>query len=266
MSYDVVTCGFASAPLPWLGKPARSGLPDPGDPAFLDVAFTALDGLDHDNRVLLLFASGARPGHVLRVLRGALRNPSVVPVGVSLPITGLAATASWLEALADRDVSAGAVTAALRTIAAHLPSYAVTTSVAGLEMPEVRLRHHMMSWLPGTVFSISMSDATTVEVGALGSPQAPPSGAATLVSAGDERLAGRLGASFPSDVERVVLAEEAGHQMWRKARFYEHTVVPHDIDDFAERLRSASLARCPQCGDTMKGHCSFCLAQEGALA
>ena len=156
--------------------------------------------------------------------------------------------------------------ASLPAIAAHLPTYAVTTSVAGLELPEVRLRHHMMSWVPGTVFSITMAGTTTVETGSASAVRAAVEGPATVVWSGDERLAPRVGAPTPSGADRVQATEVEGHQMWSKARFYEHTVVPHDIDDFAERIRAASLRRCPQCGDAMSSFCSFCLSQEGAHA
>lgn len=266
MTYDVVTCGITSAPLPWLGQHQRPVLPDPAAPDFLDVAFTALHDLDPDERVLLVHAAGRAASHQLSVLRAALRNPSVVPLGLPMPSTGVAATASWLAALAHREVSAGVAMANLRMVAAHLPTYAVATSVAGVELPQVRLRHHVLSWVPGTVFSISMTDRTTVEVGAASAVEPVATDTATVVWAGDQRLAGKLGASLPPEIERVELEQAGETQMWRRARFYEHTVVPHDVDAFAERLRSMPLGRCPQCGDAMNHFCSFCLTQEGAPA
>ena len=262
----MVTCGFTSAPLPWLERPGQEGLPDPAAPDFLDAAFTALDGLEPDRRVLLVHGAGRAPTQRLGVLRSALRNPFVLPVPLRLPVTGLAATAAWLAALAERDVSAGTAVAGLDEMAQHLPTYAVTTSVAGLEMPEVKVRHHVLSWLPGTVFTISMTGTTLVEVGS-GSPSraAAEPAAATVVWTGDQRLASRLDAVTPAGADRVERAAD-GAGGWRRARFYEHCVVPHDVDAFAERLRARELARCTHCGDAVSGHCSFCLSQEGAHA
>lgn len=264
--YDVVTCGFASAPMPWLDRPGHEGLPDPAAPDFLDVAFTALDGLEPDRRVLLVHAAGRAASQRLGVLRSALRNPFVLPVPLGLPVTGLAATAAWLAALAERDVTAGMAMAGLDEVARHLPTYAVTSSVAGLEMPEVKLRHHVLSWLPGTVFSISMTGTTLVEVGSASASRAADPVASTLVWTGDQRLASRLGASTPTEVDRVELTAAEGAGRWRRARFYEHCVLPHDVDAFAERLRARDLARCTHCGDAVTRHCSFCLSQEGAHA
>ncbi len=267
MNYDVVTCGFASAPLPWLDRSSESGLPDPASSGFLDAAFTALDGLDWDRRVLVVYPAGRAASHRLGVLRASLRNPFVVPVGLPQPVTGLAGTASWLAALAERGVSAGAALASIDAISAHLPTYAVATSVAGLEMPEVRLRHHMLSWVPGTVFSISMTDTTLVEVGAASPSRAPEPVASTVVWTGDERLAAKLGVSTRAEVDRVELpAAESGPSRWRRARFYEHCVVPHDVDAFVDRLAATPFPPCTHCGEPMDRFCSFCLSQEGALA
>jgi hypothetical protein len=83
VSFDVVTCGFSSAPLPWLDRPGDVGLPDPCAPDFLDLAFSALDGLEVDRRVLLVHPAGRTSAHRLGVLRASLRNPFVVPVGLS---------------------------------------------------------------------------------------------------------------------------------------------------------------------------------------
>lgn len=266
MLYDVVTCGFASAPLPWLGRPGHDGLPDPAAPDFLDVAFTTLDGLEPDRRVLLVHAAGRAAAQRLGVLRSALRNPFVLPVPLGLPVTGLAATAAWLAALAEREVSAGTALAGLDEVARHLPTYAVTTSVAGLEMPEVKLRHHVLSWVPGTVFSISLTGTTRVEVGSASASRTADPGPATVVWTGDERLAARLGSGTPAGADRVELEVGEGSGSWRRARFYEHCVVPHDLDAFAERLGARELARCTHCGDAVDRHCSFCLSQEGAHA
>jgi hypothetical protein len=200
------------------------------------------------------------------VLRSALRNPFVLPVPLGLPVTGLAATAAWLAALAERGVSAGTAVAGLDEVSQHLPTYAVTTSVAGLEMPEVKLVHHVLSWIPGTVFSISMAGTTRVEVGSLSTARTPDPGPATVVWTGDERLASRLGAGMPTEANRVELEVAEGGRRWRRARFYEHCVVPHDVDAFAERLRARELIRCTHCGDALARYCSFCLSQEGAHA
>ncbi len=257
--------------MPWLSRPGHEGLPDPESPEFLDVAFTALDGLEPDRRVLLVHAAGRASAQRLGVLRSALRNPFVLPVSLGLPLTGLAATAAWLAALAERDVTAGMAASALDEITRHLPSYSVTTSVAGLEMPEVKLRHHVLSWLPGTVFTISMTGTTVVEVGSSSAAPASDPEASTLVWAGDQRLAPRLAGGTPSGssssgVDRVELPSTETAGRWRRARFYEHCVLPHDVDAFAERLRAKDFARCTHCGDAATRHCSFCLSQEGAPA
>lgn len=250
----------------WLGRPGHEGLPDPTAPDFLDTAFTALDGLEPDRRVLLVHAAGRATTQRLGVLRAALRNPFVLPVSLELPVTGLAATAAWLAALAERDVSAGMAVSVLDEVTRHLPSYAVTTSVAGLEMPEVKLRHHMLSWLPGTVFSITMAGSTKVEVGSATTARAVELDVSTLVWAGDPRLASRLTGSVPAGVDRVELPLPGTSGRWRRVRFYEHCVLPHDVDAFAERIRARDYSRCAQCGDAATRHCSFCLSQEGALA
>lgn len=266
LQYDVVTCGFASAPMPWLGHAGQPGLPHPAAEAFLDVAFTALDGLEPDRRVLLVHQAGRAATHRLGVLRAALRNPLILPVPLNLPVTGLAATSAWLGALAERDVTAGMAVAGLDDIARHLPTYAVTTSVAGLEMPEVKLRHHVMSWVPGTVFSISMAGSTVVETGSASAARGPDPAESALVWAGDRRLAPRLGLSAGGDQERVELPAAEAQGRWRRARFYEHCVVPYDVDAFAALLRSHPLSRCTHCGDSVARYCSFCLSQEGAPA
>jgi hypothetical protein len=266
LTYDVVTCGFAAAPVPAIGREGAAQLPDPLADDFLETAFAALDGLEHERRVLLVHPAGRAVGHRLGVLRAALRNPFVLPVALGLPVTGLAGTAAWLGALGERDVSAGTVLAQLDAVRAHLPTYAVTTAVGGLELPEVGLRHHLLSWVPGTVFAISMASTTRVELG--GVTAAGATGAATVVWSGDERLATRIkspdGSPVPGD--RVRLPEEDGaRSWWNRARSYEQCVVPHDVDAFADRLRATELSRCPTCGDAVATFCSFCLSQKGSF-
>ena len=110
-----------------------------------------------------------------------------------------------------------------------------------------------------------MTGTTLVEVGSSSASPAAEPAAATVAWTGDMRLAPRLDAVTPAGADRVELAAD-GAGRWRRARFYEHCVIPHDVDAFAERLRARELARCSHCGDAVSRHCSFCLSQEGAHA
>lgn len=265
--FDVVTCGFVAVALRSLPEHQNvTALPSADSADFVEQAYTALRERDPDRRVLVLHPSRAADTRKVMVVRALLQSSEVAPVPLLLPVTALAATASWLAALAERGVSAGSALASLGLVAEHLPSYAATTSVARLDLPQVGLVQHLMSWLPGSVFGIAFDGPPRVEIGQLASRVPLPEGSVDLVTAGDTGLADKLRATVPSGVQENQRLEvpASGALWWGKSRYYEHCVVPHDIDAFTERIRhSEGLTRCPQCGDAMQLHCRFCFAQEG---
>jgi len=272
--FDVVACGFAPADLPALPEAGTvRRLPAPSDATFLESAYDALREREPGRRVLVVHAAGREHTRRVHMVRSLLTTTDVVPIPVRRPPTGLAAATSWIGALAARGVSAGTAVAALADSLDRLPTYAVTTSVAGLDMREVRLGHHLLSWVPGLTFCVALDEAGPrvalggVETGAVESGGPDAAGECVVVHAGDERLAGRLESTVPPGAARHRLpGEDTGVTWWRRARYYEHTLVPHDVDAFAEALRGRPLRPCPQCGDAMQGSCSFCHSLEGAHA
>jgi hypothetical protein len=201
-----------------------------------------------------------------------LRTTSVAPVELPLPRAGLAAAATWLASLSERGVAAGAAYDLVPRIPAGMPSYASTTSVAALDLPVVRLHHHVLSWLPGTTFIVAHDGQPRVGSGSLEPARPLPRGPVGLVTAGDAALAGSLERVLHGlDVrERLELRDDdAATSPWRRARAYEVCVVPDDVDAFSVGDGPAVTGerpRCPQCGEPTFSACPFCRAREGVLA
>lgn len=233
----------------------------------MESAYAALADSDPDRRVLLLHSARRDDTRRIAIVRGLLHSTSVVPVPLQLPLTGISALASWFAALSAREVTAGTALAHLRQIRMHLPTYAVTRSVAGLDLPQVKLRHHMLSWLPGTTFAVALDERTRVESTSVRPESTAVRGAVDIVRAGDHRLAAKVQSTVPAAVGETVdlPLPERGAPWWGTSRFYEHCVVPRDVDAFAESLAAAPKRRCPQCGDDLETYCPFCRAQESVL-
>ncbi len=281
--FDVVACGFDAVVLDGLAEAgAARTLPDPAEPGFVESAFDALSQRSHEH-VLVVHARDPRATRRIRTVRSLLQSSGVVPVPLHRPPTGLATQTAWLAAMAGRGVSAGAALAALPAVDRHLPTYAAATSVARLELPEVRLRHHLLSWLPGTTFRVSLGGVARVEAGRPApagassdhsDPRVGPAAdraadpACDLVWSGDRRLEPHLVATRPARVSQSVelTGTRERDPWWGGARHYEHTVVPRDLDAFVATLGSVVRSTCPQCGEPLAAVCPFCQSLEGAAA
>lgn len=267
--FDVATCGFPLAPLSFLGLESESSavipLSDPFADGFTESAFAALAERRNEH-VLVVHAAHPAAARRIRTVRALLQVHGVVPVPVRRPLTGLAAHAGWLSGLARRGVSPGLVLAGLGLVDRHLPTYAVASSVAGLALPEVRMHHHVLSWVPGTTFGVALGEGRRIAMGEPGSDGA--TGPADLLWSGDTRLESRVRATRPGTVHESheLRPAEGSASWWGKARYYEHTIVPRDLDAFVETLSGAASACCPQCGQAVQGHCPFCNSREGVAA
>jgi hypothetical protein len=285
--YDVVTCGFAPAALQ--AHPCYQGvsvLPAPEAPDFLEAGHELVERADADRRLLLVHAAGTARSQRVAMLRALTRRTTVAPLAVDLPAAGLAASATWLAALAEDGWSAGEVLSLVPQVSHHLPTYAVTSSVAGLDLP-VRLHQHVLSWLPGTRFTVVLDGSPRVANGSLadhapapaeGGGEAgdqpatgPEAGIVDLVVAGEERYA----ATLAPVLERYRVGERhvvepgeppAGRSAsawWGRARAFEACVVPRDLSRVRAR---AATVRCQTCGEAATAACPFCRSQEGVLA
>jgi hypothetical protein len=241
-------------------------LPDPEDPEFLEAGHAALADRDPDRRALLLHASGGLRRRRVAMLRGLLRTSAVAPVPLTLPLAGLAASGSWFATLAERGLSAGEAHALAPAVATALPTFAVTSSVAGLDLPVVRLHHHVLSWLPGTSFTVALDGPPRVVTGRAERRQ-PVTGPVDLVTAGDDTLATSLGGVIEGLTvgERHELPADGTSPWWGRARAYEMCIVPRDVEGFVEQARGAGTS-CSQCGDAAPSTCPFCRALEGKPA
>jgi hypothetical protein len=280
--FDVVTCGFAPARV--TAHPAHAAvreLPAPSAPDFLERGHDLLtridrrDGPDHREGPddadgpgrPVLFVHAASPAARRRVatLRATVRT-STLAVGFGRPLTGLAAVATWLASLADRGVPVGvAVGHTLDHHAALLPTYVVTSSVAGVDLPLVRLSHHVLSWLPGMLFTLGLDEHPRITTGRL-TASFPQAEGTDLVVAGSPRLAERLAGVTPAHVvERFEAPTPAVDGIaWGRARFYEQTLLPRTVDPTVRDIDARGAARCVQCGERSLGPaCAFCASREG---
>jgi hypothetical protein len=277
MTFDVVSCGFSPARLSaHPGHASVRELPSPTMPGFLEQGYDLLTtaAVEHPERpVLLVHAASPAARRRVATLRATVRTPTMA-VGFARPVTGLAAVVTWLASLAARDVPVGVATG--HTLERHvslLPTYVVTSSVARVDHPVVRLNHHLLSWLPGTVFTIALDDHPRITTGRMtsdrpaSSPERPAS--SDLVVAGSSRLAERLDGVTPAAV--VERCEAGGGTAeapsWGRARFFEQTVVPRDVGASLAEIATLSTMRCPDCGEHALGTtCPFCSAREGVPA
>jgi hypothetical protein len=264
--FDVVTCGFAPAQL--TAHPAHAEvreLPAPSAPDFLERGHDLLTTTSPERPVLFVHATSPAARRRVATLRATVRTPTM-GVGFARPLTGLAAVATWLASLADRGVPVGIATGhTLDHHAALLPTYVVTSSVAGVDLPLVRLNHHVLSWLPGTMFTIGLDDHPVITTGRL-TVSFPQAEGTDLVVAGSTRLAERLTGVTPAHVvERFeALTPAVDTVAWGRARFYEQTLLPRTVEPTVSDIEARPSATCAQCGERSLGSaCAFCASREG---
>jgi hypothetical protein len=267
--FDVVSCGFAAAAL--RSHPSYASvreLPAPGAPEFLERGHELLTGTSSERPVLLVHAASASTRRRVATLRATVRTPTMA-VGFARPVTGLAAAATWLASLADRGVPMGVAASHTKDRhAALMPTYVVTSSVAGVDLPIVRLSHHLLSWVPGTMFTLGLDEQPRITTGRL-TASFPQAEGMDLVVAGSSRLAERLSGVTPAHVvDRHEALPVAGAALgWGRARFYEQTLLPRGVERSLEAINGRSTMLCAQCGEQSLGAtCSFCSAHEGVLA
>ena len=149
--FDVIACGYTPALLE--SHPASRGitvLPEPTSADFLDLGYEALAARGRDGAALLIAPATVGNRRRLATLRAAVRSDEILGVSLARPLTSLAATATLLASLAARGLAPGvAVSYLTRHLPQLLPTYAATTSVAHLDLPEMRISHHLLSWVPG---------------------------------------------------------------------------------------------------------------------
>ena len=268
--FDVVTCGFTAARV--RAHPAHHDvreLPAPTAPDFLERGHDLLATTDGERPVLFVHAAHPATRRRVATLRATVRTPTMA-VGFGRPLTGLAAVATWLASLAARDVPVGLATGhALDRHAALLPTYVVTSSVAGVDLPIVRLTHHLLSWLPGTMFTIGLDEHPRITTGRV-TASFPQAEGTDLVVAGSPRLAERLAAATPANVVERYEAPEpaestgAGPIGWGRARYFEQTALPRSVDQGVSEIDALGTVRCAQCSEPSLGTpCPFCSAREG---
>ncbi len=262
--FQVVACGFPAAPVPDLLSDASvAELPRPTAEEFVDAALDLLLPAEPDAATLLVHDGTPAGTHRLRVLRSLLGRPTLLPVGLPLPPTGLAATATVLAALSAARVDAGAVIGSLPLIGTRLPVRAATRTLTHLDRAEIGLGRTLTSFVPGVSTPLRF-DGERLVVGARATEPLDTDGPVTLVQAGDHRLAGAVGQP-PDDVTATVdLPAPASltHDWWGTRRHFEQCAVPMAVAPLAAEIATARWQRCPECGDAMHDYCRFCSAQE----
>lgn len=267
-AFGVVACGFVPAAHAQADATAPGELPAPTAAGFLDEAVDLLVGLPTDLPVLLVHGGTRESERRVAVLRAVARDHELLSMGVPRPVTGRAAAAALLAALAAHDVPVGVAASYLVQRHAELiPTYAVTASVAGLDLPFVRLRHHLMSWLPGTVFSVALDARPRITTGRL-QAVLPQAEGMDLVVAGQIRFADRLAGVTPAVVVETFQADHGAEasQWWGGSRFYEQTLLPRDLDELLAQVTAQPVTPCPQCRRPVTGPCPFCPAGEARPA
>jgi hypothetical protein len=260
-SFAVVTCGFEPAGLSAHPAVAASSvLPHPTDESFLDHAIDLLRGATSE--VVVLYPPGRESRRRVQVVQAAVRAENVRAVSVGRALTGLSGAAAVLTTMAAWDVPAGiAVGQMLERGPALLPTYAAATSVAAFDDPHVRLSHHVLSWLPGTVFTITLAKDVHISTGAVRA-EAPPEGGVDVVTAGEPRLASRLRSVTPQDAVEWVELAPTKQNLWGGARYFEQTLVPRDVSGLLAGIDQLTQLRCAQCGSQVTGPCPFCTSRE----
>lgn len=261
--FTVVACGFAAASIPGLPAEDVTVMPHPTSDAFVDVALDlALDRSASDQPVLLLHDSAPASEHRTRMLRSATGRRTVLPVGLSVPPTALAAAATVLATLASADLEPGAVLGSLGWIAAGLPVQALTARLSRLEYDGIRLSHRLAALVPRSVTALRFEETVLA-----GSSAREPLHAvipSTLVVAGDARLGDTLptAAGDIAESTRPNGIDAFGTAWWGTRSYAEHCLVPLSLDPWVDRISAARWRRCPQCQGAMGAHCHFCSAQE----
>lgn len=267
--FRVISCGFPGAAVPSLPYAAVVELPHPSEPGFLDAALDHLLSDESEGARLLVHDGSRASEHRLRVLRSVYGDFRVLPVGVRRPLTGLASTATVLAGLADLGVAPGAVLSGMSLVLAHARIDAVSHRVSGLDLPEIGLRHQLLSMVPGAVVRLRFADR--IEVGV---PRPAPDADAAVgpdtvvVRAGNPALAGRLvSRGQPVSDDQVPAVDVAGSApvtsgWWGTRSYYERCVLCSDLQGLASRIATGPWRRCPECGESVSSHCRFCSAQE----
>jgi hypothetical protein len=266
MVFDVVTCGFAPARVKaHAAHDSVRELPAPGAPDFLERGHELLTATSPEQPVLVVHAASPAARRRVATLRATVRTPTM-GIAFARPLTGLAAVATWLASLAGHGVPVGIATShTLDHHAALMPTYVVTSSVAGVDLPIVRLSHHMLSWLPWTMFAIGLDEHPRITTGRL-TASFPQAEGTDLVVAGSPRLADRLAGVTPAHVvERFEAPTPAVDAIaWGRARFYEQTLLPRSVAPSVLDIDARSSVACAQCGEHALGSpCPFCSAREG---
>lgn len=262
--FQVVTCGFPSAPVPEpLAECAAPELAHPTAPGFLEAALDLVQPAEPHTTTLLLHDGAPATEHRLRVLRSLLGRPAVLPVGLPLPPTGLAATAAVLAALAAAALSPGAVLGSLPLIGSRLPVRAATRSVSRLDRTEIGLGRTLASFVPGLSIPLRFAGDTLI-VGQSAATAVSSDEPVALVESGDRRLAGTIGSPPEHVATTVQLAAPASLTTgwWGTRRHFEQCVVPLSVASLAAEIDATRWHRCPECGDAMHQFCRFCSAQE----
>lgn len=264
-SFAVVTCGFTPAVLS--AHPSAAGapeLPHPTDPDFLDQGVELLRGATDE--VVVLYPPGRESRRRTQVLQAIVRAENVRTVTLGRALTGLSGAGAVLTSMATADVPAGiAVGQLLDRGPALIPTYAVTTSVASFDSPQVRLSHHVLSWIPGTVFTITLAKEVSITRGTI-TAETRPDGAVDAVVCGDAKLAGRLQSVTPPDIVERFEHRPTGQNLWGGARYFEETLVPRDIGSLLAGVDDRPTLRCSQCGTLLTGACPFCTSREAQAA
>ena len=261
--FSVVTCGFRPAGVSALtADRAVRVLPHPASPEFLPQAIDLVDTLDPRHAVLCVHDGSAASEHRVRVLRSLVARSTVHPVGVRLPLTGLAALATVLASLSAARQPAGAVLASLSWVSASVPVQASTASVSRLDYSEIGASQQLASLLPWVRVPLRLGG--TPQVGAAARAPLETTGPVAVLTAGDQRLLGDLPPVQGQVVESVEVPAEPpfGRDWWGTQRYVERCVVPVDLAALTRRMSSFPWRRCPECGEPMSSFCSFCSAQE----
>lgn len=265
VSFTVLSCGFDAAALS--AHPAHQSVvrvPDPTAEDFIEEAFASLVGVRDEQPIVVLFPDTPARDHRVRMLRAMTRSTLLVPVGFHLPPTALAARATWLAELARRAVPVGVALTHLRRDQGVLPTVAVVSSVAGVELPSVKMSHHAMSWLPWTRFGVALDGES--RVGRNRGPEITlASGVYDTVWRGSQAMRSRVSFDLPAAQEEVPLGDAAKVDGWWDRDHFEQTFVPRDLGATIQHLRQQPFGRCPQCGSETADWCQLCSARlEGA--
>jgi hypothetical protein len=262
--FAVVLCG--PAPQTASGATAPIVFPSPDAPAFLDVAADVLPALVDDiGTVLLLHRHTGLATARARMARRLVSSSRVLPVSLSLPVTGVVAVAEVLAALAACDVPAGAVVSDPSLVLRHIVSVGTTPTVTRLSSGRVSLVQHVASYVPGTSFTVHFAPEHRV-VG--GSPRPVPARVPQpwrVISAGDEKAVARLlGAVLPDFHDQPAhVGDVDTAAMWGSRRAGEVAVAPLSIGPVVDAVLAEPAGRCRACDDrTRQGRCVFCSSME----